>query len=450
MASFFNTLNSYLWGFPMIAVFLFTHIYFTAKTGFVQKKLFKGIKLSFIAEEKDCGNISPFQTLCTTLASTLGTGNIIGIGTAIALGGAGALLWCMIIGLLGIATMYAEAYFSATYRVKNSSGECVGGPMYYMEKGMGAKGLALFYAFSAALGGLVTGACLQSNAITTAVYGFVNVEAPDKTLNVSPLTVGIGVVAMVLTAVVIMGGVKSVGSVCQVMVPFMAVAYMLGCVGIMIVNAEYIPEALRLIVTSAFVPRAVGGGFVGSTVMTACRFGMARGLFSNEAGAGTTGVVSAASKEKAPQKVALVSMTAAFWDTAVVCMMTGVAIVCACLANPEAAEATSGELLANLAFSNLPYLGKPILFFGLITFAFSTIIGWSYIGERCWEYVFGERSTKIYRLLWIGCVGISAVFSSQVLWSMADMVNVLLVLPNITALYMLSPKLNNKKTAHKT
>jgi len=441
MNTFFTTLNSYLWGFPMIAFLLFTHLFFTVKTGFVQKKLFKGISLSFKGSG-ECGkNISPFQTLCTTLASTLGTGNIIGIGTAISLGGAGSLFWCLVTGLLGIATMYCESFLSLKYRVKNTDGVYVGGPMYYISRGMKSKGLGLFYAVAASLGGLVTGSALQGNAISTAVHGFFKIEKSEGTVELNFVTVTVGVIAAVLVALVIMGGVKAVGSVCQVLVPFMAIAYMLACVGIMVVNRQFLGEALKLVMVSAFSPQAAFGGFVGSTVMTACRFGMARGLFSNEAGVGTTSVVSAAAEGDNHKNLSYVAMTAAFWDTAVVCMMTGLAIVSSMLAKPEIAAKTQGDMLASLAFDTLPVVGRAVLFFGLITFAFSTIIGWSYIGERCIEFVLGIKGIKLYRVLWVLAVLLSATVNSELVWSVADTVNVLLVLPNTTALYVLNKEI---------
>lgn len=441
MNAFFTTLNSYLWGFPMIAFLLFTHLFFTVKTGFVQKKLFKGIKLSFKGTKACSKNISPFQTLCTTLASTLGTGNIIGIGTAISLGGAGSLFWCLITGVLGIATMYCESFLSLKYRVKNKAGQYIGGPMYYMKRGMNSKRLGLFYALAASTGGLITGSMLQGNAISTAVHGFFKIEKPQSTIEFNFVTVAVGIIGAVLTALVIIGGVKSVGSVCQVLVPFMAIAYMLACIGIMVVNRAYLGEALKLIITSAFSKKAAFGGFVGSTIMTACRFGMARGLFTNEAGVGTTSVVSAAAEGDNLKNLSYIAMTAAFWDTAVVCMMSGVAIVSAMLANPEIASDTQGDLLANLAFDTLPYIGRPVLFFGLVTFAFSTIIGWSYIGERCIEFVFGDRGIKLYRVFWVLAVLVSATVNSELVWSLADTVNVFLVLPNTTALFVLNKEI---------
>ncbi len=436
MTAFLSMLNSYLWGFPMIAFLLFMHLFFSFKTGFVQKKLFKGIRLSVKGTET-VANISPFQSLCTTLASTLGTGNIIGIGTAISLGGAGALFWCFVTGILGMATMYCESFLSLKYRIKNKEDHFAGGPMYYMKRGMNKRGFGLFYALAAALGGLVTGAMLQGNAVSTAFYGFLRLPAGEKELNLSFLTIGIGVVGAILTALVITGGVKSVGAVCQYMVPFMAIAYMLSCVGVMIVNRDYLLKAIKLIFVSAFCPQAAFGGFTASTIMTACRFGMARGLFSNEAGVGTTSVVSAATAGNNHKNLSYVAMTAAFWDTAVVCTMSGLAIVSAMLANPEAAATTRGDLLCSLAFDTLPFVGRPILFFGLVTFAFSTIIGWSYIGERCAEFVSGKIGVKLYRILWICAVAVSAVFNSEIVWNLADTVNVFLIIPNAIALFAL-------------
>lgn len=441
MNTFFTTLNSYLWGFPMIAFLLFTHLFFTFKTGFVQKKLFKGIKLSFKKESSCEKNISPFQTLCTTLASTLGTGNIIGIGTAIYLGGAGSLFWCLISGVLGIATMYCESFMSLKYRQRDDFGRYIGGPMYYIKNGMGSKGLSIFYALAAAFGGLITGAALQGNAVSTAVHGFFKIPEAQGSLDLSFFSLLLGALTAVLTALVILGGVKSIGSVCQILVPFMAIAYMLACVGIMIVNRSFLGEALALIFTTAFAPRAAMGGFAGSTILTACRFGMARGLFSNEAGVGTASVISAAAEGKSRRNLSYVAMTAAFWDTVVVCMMSGVAMVSAMLANPQKAGEVSGNMLANLAFESLPVVGRPVLFFGLVTFAFSTVIGWSYVGERCIQFAFGSRAIKAYRLLWIGAVAASAIVSSELVWSIADTVNVFLMLPNTTALFVLNKEI---------
>lgn len=440
MNAFFTTLNSYLWGFPMIAFLLFTHFFFTVKTGFVQKKLFKGISLSLKNRECEGKNISPFQTLCTTLASTLGTGNIIGMGTAIALGGAGALFWCFLTGVLGMATMYMESSLSIKYRIRNKEGVFVGGPMYYISRGMGSKGLGVFYALSASLGGLVTGSLLQGNAIKTAVQGFFRLEKVDSAFEFDFVSVLLGVLGAVLVALVIVGGVKKIGSFCQVIVPFMGIAYMLACVGVMVVNRGYILQAVRLIFTSAFTKQAATGGFAGSTIMTACRFGMARGLFTNEAGVGTTSVVSAAAEGDNRENLSLVAMTAAFWDTAVMCMVSGLAIVTAMLAKGEEAALVKGDMLASLAFDTLPVFGRPVLFFSLVTFAFSTIIGWSYIGERCIEFVLGTRGVKLYKFLWVGAVLVSALINSELIWSIADTVNALLVVPNVTALFVVNAK----------
>ena len=445
MNTFFATLNSYLWGFPMIAFLLFTHLFFTFKTGFVQKKLFKGISLSLKNRECEGKNISPFQTLCTTLASTLGTGNIIGMGTAIALGGAGSLFWCFLTGILGMATMYAESSLAIKYRVRNKEGLFVGGPMYYISRGMGSKGLGVFYALSASVGGLVTGAMLQGNAIKTAVQGFFRLEKAESALEFDFTSVLLGIIAAVLTALVIMGGVRKIGSFCQVMVPFMGIAYMLACVGVMVINRGYILDAVKLIFTSAFTTQAAFGGFAGSTIMTACRFGIARGLFTNEAGVGTTSVVSAAAEGNSRENLSLVAMTAAFWDTAVVCMVSGLTIVTAMLAKGNEAALVKGDMLANLAFDTLLFFGRPVLFFSLVTFAFSTIIGWSYIGERCVEFVFGTKGIKLYRVLWVLAVLVSAIINSELVWSIADTVNVLLVLPNTTALYMLRKEIGHPK-----
>ena len=342
-----------------------------------------------------------------------------------------------------MATMYSESFLAIKYRVKRKDGVYAGGPMYYMERGMKSKGMGVFYALAASLGGLVTGAALQGNAISTAVHGFLKIEKPEGTIELNIITVITGVLASILTALVIMGGVKSVGNVCQVLVPFMAIAYMLACLGIIIVNRQYLGEAISVIFNSAFSARAAFGGFAGSTLMTACRFGMARGLFSNEAGVGTASVVSAAAEGNNYKNLSYVSMTAVFWDTAVVCMVTGVAIVTVMVSNPEGALNTAGDMLCSLAFDTLPVVGRPVLFFSLVTFAFSTIIGWSYIGERCVEFVFGSKGIKAYRVLWVLAVAVSAMINSELVWSIADTVNVLLVLPNTTALFELCKEIRH-------
>lgn len=436
MTAFMTELNGYLWGFPMIAFLLFTHLFFTYKTKFVQKKLLRGIKLSLKGDSTQ-SNISPFQTLCTTLASTLGTGNIIGVATAVGLGGAGAVFWCFITGILGMATMYCESFLSLKYRVKSADGRYKGGPMYYMTKGMRSRKTGIFYGLCASLGGLITGSALQGNAITTALYGFLKVPKSHSAFDINIITLVTALLVIILTAFVIMGGVKSVGNVCQIIVPFMAIVYILASIGVLIVNGEYVVDAVVLIIKSAFSPQAAVGGFVGSSVMSACRFGISRGLFSNEAGAGTTAVVSAAAEGKNFGKLSLGAMTAAFWDTAVMCSVTGIIIVSAMLANPQAAADSAPEMLASFAFDTLPIFGRPVLFFGLVTFAFSTIIGWSYIGENCFSFVFGEKRVRTYRLLWIAMAGVSVMLNSELMWSFADTVNILLVLPNTVSLYKL-------------
>ena len=367
--SLFSLLSSVLWGWPMVIMLLGTHVFLTFRLRFPQRRLLTGIRLS-VQKDKDAkGDVSQFGALATALAATIGTGNIVGVATAVALGGPGAVLWCWLTGIFGMASKYAEGLLAVKYRVKGSDGRTYGGPMYALELGLGMKWLALVFAIFTALASFGIGCTVQANSIALLA---------SETFGIPSWIVGIFV--SVLTAVVIMGGVKSIARVCTILVPFMALLYVIGCLYILYMNYSFVWPALQLIVESAFNPMAAGGGFVGASVMMAARYGIARGLFSNESGMGSAPIVAAAAQTRNPVRQALVSSTGTFWDTVIICALTGLVLVSSILAHPDISYA-DGAALTKVAFSKIPYVGAPLLTFGILTFAFSTILGWSYYGE---------------------------------------------------------------------
>lgn len=426
MEEFFETLSGYLWGWPMIILLLGTHIYLTIRLKFPQRKIFHAIRLSVTKDKDAQGDVSQFGALATALAATIGTGNIIGVATAIALGGPGAVLWCWLTGVFGIATKYSEGLLAIKYRVKTRYGRMLGGPMYALQRGLGWKWLGILFALFTALASFGIGNTVQSNAITTILdtsYGL-------PTYLTSTIICG-------LAAAVIIGGVKSIAKVCEVLVPFMALFYVLGCIYILFVNGQHVWPAIKLICTCAFDPQAAGGGFVGSSVMLATRYGIARGLFSNESGLGSAPIVAAAAQTRTPVRQALVSSSATFWDTVVICALTGIVIVSSILAYPDI-DFHDGAKLTQAAFNKIPYVGQPLLSFGLLTFAFSTILGWSYYGERAVEYLTGQKWMMAYRVLFIVMVFVGGVANLSVVWNFADCMNALMALPNLISLLLLS------------
>lgn len=422
----FSELSGLLWGWPMIILLLGTHIYLTIRLRFPQRKVFTAIRLSVKRDKGATGDVSQFGALATALAATIGTGNIIGVATAIALGGPGAVLWCWLTGVFGMATKYAEGLLAIKYREKTSDGRMLGGPMYALEKGLGWKWMAVLFAVFTALASFGIGNTVQANAIATIA---------DETYHISSYLTG-GVVCA-LTALVVLGGVKSIARVCGMLVPFMAFFYVAGCVYILIVNSQYVWPAIQLICESAFRPEAAGGGFVGATVMMAARFGIARGLFSNESGLGSAPIVAAAAQTRNPVRQALVSSTGTFWDTVVICALTGIVVVSSIIAYPDISY-DNGATLTKMAFSKIPYVGAPLLSFGLLTFAFSTILGWSYYGERAVEYLKGRRWMLTYRVLYIMAVFAGSIINLTVVWNFADCMNALMAIPNLLALLFLS------------
>ncbi len=438
-----NSFNDFLWGWFMIILLLGTHIFLTIRTKFVQRKTFKAIKLSVTKDPDSDGDISPFQALATALASTIGTGNIIGVGTAIALGGPGAVLWCWLTGVFGIATKYSESLIGVKYRVKTSDGRMLGGAMYALERGFKFKTLgkilAVLFALFALLASFGIGSGVQVNAISNIMnntfdLGTVNLFGQDA----SVISIVVGVLVAAITAVVIFGGIKSISRVCELLVPFMAVFYVLGCLIILGMNFDVLGKTFEMIFQDAFSLKSVVGGFLGSSLMLAARYGIARGLFSNESGMGSAPIVASAAQTRNPVRQAMISSTGTFWDTVVVCLMTGLVLVSSIIKNP-AIDVSDGGDLTYKAFQQIPVIGTPILVIGIAAFAYSTILGWSYYGERCVEYLFGRGGMIPYKLIFVFILLIGPVIKLDLVWTMADIFNALMSIPNLIAVVVLSP-----------
>ena len=430
--NFVNWFDGLVWGVPMIILLFGTHLFLTARTGIIQRKIGTGIKLSFTKDPDSPGDVSQFQALTTALASTIGTGNIIGVGTAIFIGGPGAVLWCWLTGVFGIATKYAESLIAVKYRVKTSDGRMQGGAMYALERGLNMKWLGVIFALFAALASFGIGCGTQINAIAEVVEANINFIPTPR--------LGIGIVFGIITAIVILGGIKSIANVCEKLVPFMAVFYVLGCIVILGMNHATLLPAIKAICVLAFKPGAVAGGLVGQGIMMAARFGIARGLFSNESGLGSAPLVASAAQTRNPVRQALVSATGTFWDTVVVCLMTGLVLVSTIMADNgiDMSAIENGGQMTTAAFNQIPVLGPVILVIGIICFAYSTILGWSYYGERCAEYLLGRKAIIPYKLLFIAVVVVGPILSLDLVWTIADILNALMAIPNLVAVLLLS------------
>ncbi len=426
-----QSVDDFVWGWWMIILLLGTHLFMTVRTGFIQRKsITKGIPLSVSKEDDADGEVSQFGALTTALASTIGTGNIIGVGTAITLGGPGAVLWCWLTGVFGIATKYAESLIAVKYRVKTADGRMQGGAMYALERGLNMKWLGMIFAVFAGFASFGIGCATQVNAIA---------EVCNENLGIEPWIVG--VIIAVLTAFVIFGGIKSIANVCEKLVPFMAIFYVVGCLIILGINYDYIIPAIKTICRLAFTPGAAAGGLVGTGIRYAMQYGVARGLFSNESGMGSAPIAAAAAKTKNPVRQALVSSTGTFWDTVVVCLMTGLVLVTTIMKNPaiNADQIADGGELTTLAFGQIPFFGPFILVVGIISFAYSTILGWAYYGERCVEYFAGRKGLIPYRVLYVAVSLIAPVLALDLVWKIADILNALMAIPNLIAVLLLSP-----------
>lgn len=427
-------IDGMVWGWWLIILLFGTHIYMTIRTGFIQRKtISKGIKLSVQKDPDAEGEVSNFGALTTALAATIGTGNIVGVGTAIALGGPGAVLWCWLSGIFGIATKYSESLIAVKYRVKTKDGRMQGGAMYALSRGLKwkklGKVLGMIFAVFAAFASFGIGCATQVNAIANVVEENTGVQGWI-----------VGLVVAILTAIVIFGGIKSIATVCEKLVPFMAIFYVIGCLIILGINYDYILPAIQTICKLAFTPGAAAGGLVGTGIRLAMQYGIARGLFSNESGMGSAPIAAAAAQTRNPVRQALVSSTGTFWDTVVVCLMTGLVLVSTIMKNPNinADQISDGGTLTTLAFGQIPVLGPIILTLGIICFAYSTILGWAYYGERAVEYFAGHKGLIPYRIIYVVVAGIAPIVALDVVWALADILNALMAIPNLIAVLLLS------------
>ncbi|WP_432738018.1 alanine/glycine:cation symporter family protein [Maridesulfovibrio sp. FT414] len=421
-------IGAFAWGPPMLVLLVGTGFWLTfTLRGLQFSKLWYALYLALIKRKEETdepGDITHFQALMTALSATVGTGNIAGVATAIAIGGPGAMFWMWVTGLVGMATKYAEAVLAVKYREVDANGEMSGGPMYYISKGLKMPWLGTIFAVCAAFAAFGIGNMVQSNSVADAVHA---------TYGISPMITGLTL--MLLTAAVILGGIKKIGQVTGLLVPVMIVFYMAGAMYVILANISGVPAAIELIVSQAFNPTAAVGGFAGSTVMLAIRMGVARGVFSNESGLGSAPIAAAAAQTKSPVTQALVSMTQTFIDTIIVCTMTGLVLI---LTNTWSCGETGAEL-TTIAFSAGVPGGAHIVTIGLILFAYSTILGWCYYGEKSMEYLLGVKAVMPYRIVFILFVGVGAMAKLSLVWNISDTLNGLMAIPNLIGLLMLSP-----------
>ncbi|MCF0213288.1 MAG: sodium:alanine symporter family protein [Muribaculaceae bacterium] len=426
MDEIIKSISDFVWGLPMIFILVGLHLFLTLRLRFPQRHLWKAIKLSVTNDEGATGDISHFSALTTSLAATIGTGNIIGVATAIVLGGPGAVFWCWFVGIFAIATKYAEGLLAVKYRVQSKDGRMLGGPMYALERGLGMKWLAVVFAVCCAIATFGIGNLIQSNAIA---------EVFEDVYGVNSWVTGI--VVAILVGIVLLGGVKVIGRVCKMTIPFMVLFYIGGCIYLMILNVDFLWPAIKLIVTSAFAPKAIGGGMIGAGAIMAMRYGVARGLNSNESGMGSAPILAAAAKTPDPVRQALVSSTATFWDTVVICALTGLTLVSTILHFPDLQQA-DGAALAHMAFGKMGVFGQQMLAISIVAFAFSTLVGWSYYGERSIEYLGGARMIMPYRLAFVLVIIVGCNIQLLTVWNLTDIFNAMMLLPNAVSLLLLS------------
>jgi alanine or glycine:cation symporter, AGCS family len=434
---------SLVWGPWLVALLFGTHLYLTVRTGFVQRHLVYAIKLSLSKDRDSPGDVSPFGALTTALAATIGTGNIYGVAGAILIGGPGAVLWMWLTGIFGIATKYSEALLSVKYRVTNTQGEMSGGPMFVLEKALKARWAGLVFAAFTAVAAFGIGNMVQANAISEMIVA--KKDLLPFVVEDHILKLCIGILLCGITAVVILGGIKSIARACTLLVPFMALLYILGCLVMIFLNWSAVPAAIALIVESAFTGHAAVGGFIGAGIAETMRYGIARGLFSNESGMGSAPIVAAAARTKDPVHQALVSGTGTFWDTVVVCALTGIVLVSS--GDWQGADMTKATF-CDAAFHRIGFLGDFILIAGLLTFVFSTILGWSYYGEKAVEYLVGIRVIPFYRIAWVAAIFVGCVWKSDAVWNLSDAMNGLMAIPNLVALLLLGGIIASETNRH--
>lgn len=429
MVEIINTVNGWAWGAPMLLLIAITGLFLTlGLKAYPILNIRKGFALLWSGRKaKGEGDISGFNALMTSLSATIGTGNIAGVATAIAMGGPGALFWMWMIALVGMATKYAEAVLAVHYREKDELGNFVGGPMYYIKNGLGDnwKWMAIAFAFFGMVAGFGIGNGVQANSVADVMHN--SFKIPEFAT---------GVVMAILAALVLLGGIKRIATVAGKLVPFMAITYIIAGLILLIINFDRIPEAFSTILTHAFTPISAVGGFAGATVWAALRFGIARGVFSNEAGLGSAPIAHAAAQTNDPVKQGTIAMLGTFIDTLIICTITGLVIV----SSGAWQSGESGANLTSLAFSEgLPAIGEYIVTFGLIVFAFTTLLGWSFYGEKCAEYLFGVKSIIPFRIIWVIAIPVGATFQLDLAWLIADTLNALMAIPNLVALLLLSP-----------
>lgn len=426
LIKFCDTLSGFLWSFPMLILLMGTHLYFTFRLGFIQKWLFRGIRLSFAKPKEGSGGVSPFAALATALAATIGTGNIIGISTAIAIGGPGAVFWCWVTGVLGMATCYGECLLSVIHQRRSDRDGCVGGPMYVLKYELHKPVWACLFSVAAVLASFGVGSSVQAQAISGAI---------TRHVALSPGLIGL--VAMIVAGFVILGGIRQISKICTFFVPFMSLFYLAGCFWLLVLNRAYLGQAASLIFRSAFSSRSLAGGVAGTAVLMGIRIGISRGLFTNEAGLGSFPMAAASARGNTPTNQSLISMTGPFWDTVVLCAVTGLVIVSSILKTPGAYQNISMDALCFSAFGQLPFLGEEILSLSLVLFAFATILGWCYYGECGVRFLVGERGLGVYRLLYLMFIYLGAVMSLDLVWGMSDLLNSFMALPNLICLWLL-------------
>ena len=427
--SFLESTSGFLWGYILLFGLLGTHLYLTVLLRFPQLYFFKALKYYFGKKQADKdGQISNFSSLMVSLAANVGTGNIVGVAVAVSTGGPGAVFWCMVTGIFGMASRYAESLLAIRYRVQNSRGEILGGPMYALERGLKCRWLAVLFAVFTAIAAFGIGNITQANAVSQVLT--------ESALHVPGWLTGALLAGLV--AAVLIGGLKGISRVCSACVPTMAVVYVMGCAALLCTHSEYVWPAICRIFDSAFSSQAATGGFIGSTIMLAMQNGVRRGLFSNEAGLGSSPIISAPARTDNAVQQALVASTGPFWDTVVICSLTGITLTTTVMAVPEITTA-SGELLTYHSFASVGSIGSAMLTISLAAFVISTVLGWSYFGEKALQYLGGARLVLPYRVLWVIMVFIGCIIpKSSIVWNFADLANGLMAIPNLICMIGLS------------
>ncbi|MFV0416534.1 MAG: alanine/glycine:cation symporter family protein [Chthoniobacterales bacterium] len=436
LEKFAGELSGFLWGAPLLVLLVGTHLFLTVRLGFIQRYLLPALRITFRRSSGGDGDISHFAALMTALASTVGAGNILGVAVAIGAGGPGAVFWMWFTGVFGMATKFAEAILAVQYREKNAKGQMSGGPMYALKNGLGQAWLGILFAIFTAVAAFGIGNMFQGKAVAETVVGLLPEMDPYW------VKVGVGLLMASAVAAVVFGGIRSISNFCNFLVPFMVIAYIGSCLTIILMHLPELPGALKLIFTDAFSGSAVAGGGLGAVIQA----GVRRGLFSNESGLGSAPIAAAAAKTTNPVQQALVSMTGTFWDTVVVCALTGLALVM----TGAWSSGAEGMAMTQQAFASIPYVGKGLLSLGLITFVFSTMLGWSYYGEKAVEYLGGISFIPAYRVLWVIVVYLGATMPSGLVIDFSDSANALMAIPNLISLLLLSgvvAKITNRDLA---